>query len=457
MKPRFSLIHHLAFIITFLLLSVVQADDYIQVKALGNLAPYNLGAWDADTGDNFGHSVAISGDTIVIGSYQDNCFFGEDCGSVHVYVQNADTGIYEHKAKLTAEQESAYHYFGYSVSVSGDTILVGNYRYDPAGVSDGGMAYIFEKPLSGWSNMHETAILTSVDTESFDNFGISVAIDGDIAVVGNSRKSCTNGDNCGAVYIFQKTGVTWSDMTQTAKLTVLASQANNYFGGSVSINGNTVVVGAHGVGCSSGQYCGSAYVFNNIIAASGSVTEDATLIASDADAYDFFGVSVSISGNNIIVGASGDICSNGNNCGAAYMFNTTSLSVGENEESGKLTASDATAESFFGNAVSINDNLVLVGAPRSDCSAGNDCGASYLYSNPIGGWKDSNKESNKIVASDAAASDRFGSGVAIDNGYIVIGAENATVGSKTSAGDAYLYKAMSSSGFLPAIYNLIME
>ncbi len=456
MESLTRLIYALSFIGIFFLSTPIFADRAIMVKELGKLVPYYLNAWDADSGDNFGNSVAISNGTVVIGSYQDNCATGEDCGSAHVYVQNTQTGLFEHKAKLTASHASAYHYFGYSVSLSGDTVIVGTYRYDPAGVQNGGRAYIFEKPLQGWSNMNETAILTATDIDSYSNFGISVDIDGEIAIVGNSHKGCTGGDSCGSAYLFQKPSSGWSDMNQSATLTASTSAAYDNFGGSVSISNNQAVVGASGVGCATGYYCGKAYVFNQLLSASGVVNENFILTASDATAMDFFSSSVDISGNSIIIGAGGDSCQDGDNCGAAYVFNVVSLNTGVNQERGKLTSSDAAAGDFFGNRVSINENLAVVGAAGHDCNTGNSCGAAYLYSKPTGGWKSIVKESSKIVASDTVASDQFGSSVAINSEYIVIGANTVTIGSKKSAGVAYIFRALASPGYLSSLYYIIL-
>ncbi|MSQ08671.1 MAG: hypothetical protein EXR44_05165, partial [Dehalococcoidia bacterium] len=197
--------------------------------------------------------------------------------------------------KLTASDGAANDFFGYSVAVSGDTAVVGAWGDDSAK----GSAYVFTRSGSTWTQQQK---LTASDGAAIDYFGYSVAVSGDTAVVG------AYGDDSykGSAYVFTRSGSTW---TQQQKLTASDGAANDYFGGSVAVSGDTAVVGAYG----DDSEKGSAYVFTR----SGSTwTQQQKLTASDGAANDFFGWSVAVSGDTAVVGARSDDSSKG----SAYMF-----------------------------------------------------------------------------------------------------------------------------------------
>jgi len=193
--------------------------------------------------DIFGVSVAISGDTIVVGAS------GEDSytGSAYVFVKPTDGWSNMTKtAKLSASDGAMFDWFGHSVTISGDTIVVGAFEDDSA--------YVFVKPTGGWSNMTQTAKLTA--GVAGYNFGISVAISGDTIVIGAEKVGLYRG----SAYVFVKPTGGWSNMTHTAEL--IASDCARYdsFGISVAISGDIIVVGASGDNITYTDQ-GSAYVF----------------------------------------------------------------------------------------------------------------------------------------------------------------------------------------------------
>jgi uncharacterized repeat protein (TIGR02543 family) len=207
--------------------------------------------------DNFGASVALSGDTVVVGARGDD----SSKGSAYVFVRPA--GVWAttstYTARLTASDGVAWDNFGYSVAItiSGDTVVVGAYSDD----SEKGSAYVFVRPVGGWVDMTETAKLTASDGEAGDRFGYSVAISGDTVVVGAYGDDIGNNDNQGSAYVFVRPGGGWATTsTYTARLTASDGAAWDHFGASVAISGDTVVVGAYGD--DSGK--GSAYIFGNL-------------------------------------------------------------------------------------------------------------------------------------------------------------------------------------------------
>jgi hypothetical protein len=245
--------------------------------------------------------VAIAGNTIVVGAYGDDDD-GSYSGSAYVFRTSDGGATYDQVVKLTASDAASGDYFGWSVAIDGGTVVVGSYWKEAAYVfrtSDGGATYI------------EAAKLTASDAATYDDyFGWSVAIDGNTIVVGAYDDAPG-----GSVYVFRTSdgGATYG---QVAKLTADDAAAYDDFGKSVAIDGNTVVVGAYGDD-DAGSKSGSAYVFRTT---DGGATygQVAKLTASDAAASDWFGVSVAIAGDTVVVGAEGD-----DDSGSAYVFSTT--------------------------------------------------------------------------------------------------------------------------------------
>jgi len=229
-------------------------------------------------------------------------------------------------AKLAASDGAAGDRFGNSVSISGNTVVVGGTQEGPNGP---GAAYVFTEPASGWADMTQTAELTASDGAAGDNFGWSVSISGNTVVVGElTPYTVGTGYGPGAAYVFTEPASGWANMTQTAKLTASDGAAGNYFVYSVSISGSTVVVGApfKPYNSRTGTYGpGAAYVFTEPDSGWANMTQTAELAASDGTAGGYFGFSVSINGNTVVVGASdvGYAFGGKINPGAAYVFTPT--------------------------------------------------------------------------------------------------------------------------------------
>ena len=281
------------------------------------------------------------------------------------------------QAKLTASDAEASDQFGYSVSISGDgnTAIVGARLEDPGGVSSAGAAYVFTRSGTSWS---QQAKLTASDAEASDFFGVSVSIssDGNTAIVGAYFEDPGGLSSAGSAYVFTRSGTTWS---QQAKLTASDAEASDRFGFSVSISsdGNTAIVGAYLEDPGGVSSAGSAYVFTR----SGTTwTEEFKLTASDAEAIDLFGISVSISGdgNTAIVGARLEDPGGVSDAGSAYVFTRSGTSW---SQQAKLTASDAEASDFFGWSVSISSdgNTAIVGAYSEDPGGVSGAGSAYIF------------------------------------------------------------------------------
>ncbi|MBT8240520.1 MAG: hypothetical protein KJN63_04775, partial [Acidimicrobiia bacterium] len=260
-----------------------------------------LTASDPAAGDLFGESVAISGDTAVVGAICDDDS-GSCSGSAYVFTRSGSS--WTQQAKLVAADGAVEDYFGVAVAVSADTVIVGADLDDDAG--DGsGSAYVFTRSGSVWS---QQAKLTASDAAASDFFGGAVAISGDTAVVG-AQLDDDGGDLSGSAYVFGRSGSVWS---QQEKLTASDAAANSRFGRSVSISGATIGVGAFGQDSNTG----AAYVFTLL---GDSWVERSKLTASDGAVDDQFGFAVAVSGDTAIAGAGRDD-DGGADAGAAYVF-----------------------------------------------------------------------------------------------------------------------------------------
>jgi len=255
-----------------------------------------LAASDGTDTDMFGNSVAVHGETVVVGAHWD-----DGGGSVYIYIRSGTT--WTQQARLPASDGDAGDAFGSSVSIYGNTLVIGDWVDDAHGESSGS-AYIFDRSGTGWT---EQAKLFGSETQAYDNFGISLAIEGDTIIIG------TDSETNGSAYIFDRTETSWSEQS---KQTASAGASNDSFGWSVAIHGNMVVMGADWDD-DNGEQSGSAYIYGLL---GGSWTEQAKLTANDGSAGDIFGWSVAMEENTVVVGSVWDSDS-GEHSGSAYVFN----------------------------------------------------------------------------------------------------------------------------------------
>ncbi len=265
-----------------------------------------LTAADGSHGDAFGQSIALSGDTLVIGAPHDGDQ-GDDSGSVYVFTWSGT--VWKQQAKLTAADGAQGDVFGISVALSGDTIVVGADLNDEKALNAGAV-YVYTRSGSSWS---QQAKLTAADGAETDIFGVRVALSGDTALISARRDDDdVMGIDAGSAYVFIRTGTTWR---QQAKLTAHDGAEDDRFGRSVALDGDTALIGAM-FQDNKGDNSGSAYVFTR----SGNIwSHQAKLTAADGAADDVFGWSVAIFGDTALVGATRND-DKGNESGSAYVF-----------------------------------------------------------------------------------------------------------------------------------------
>jgi hypothetical protein len=330
-------------------------DNWGQVK--------KLIASDGVSGDYFGKSVAIGGDTLVVGAYQDDDQ-GNNSGSVYIFGRNQDgTDQWGQVKKLTASDGVDWDQFGGSVAISGDTLVVGAFGDD----TYKGAAYVFNRNQGGANNWGQVKKLTASDGLANERFGWSVAISGDTLVVGADEKD----SNKGAAYVFGRDKDGTNQWGQVKKLTASDGAADDRFGLSVAIDGNTAVVGAYG----NNTNRGAAYVFYQDEGGADQWGQVRKLTASDGVADDWFGMSVAISGDTIVVGAHKHD-GQGNDSGSAYVFARDQVLPDYWGQLAKLVARDGAADDRFGSSVAIGGNTLVVGAYNDDASKG----AAYVRS-----------------------------------------------------------------------------
>ena len=377
---------------------------------------WQLIASDGAAHDNFGISVGISGDTVVAGAFSD--LPNNNQGAAYVFVRSGTT--WSQQQKLVASDGAEDDRFGLSVAISNNTVVVGAYRDDIGLNFNQGSAYVFVRSGTTWSEQQK---LTTGDGEGSDQFGYSVAISGDTLVVGAERDDVGSNVDQGSVYIFVRSGTTWS---QQQKLTASDGAPDDRLGRSVAISGGLVVAGTwDDVGSNVDQ--GSAYVF----ARSGTTwTQQHKLTASDGAAGDWFGSSVAISSDTVLVGAQTDDLTSitASNQGSVYMFATW----GQRQ---KLTADDGTAYDQFGYSVAISGTTAVVGAWRDDIGSRINQGSAYVFVRSGSSWS----QQAKLIAGDGATGDAFGYSVAIHKETVVVGASRDDIDSKVDQGSAYVF------------------
>ncbi|MCF6317675.1 MAG: FG-GAP repeat protein [Proteobacteria bacterium] len=394
--------------------------DQVYLKASNVDANIAVG----DGGDRFGASVAIDGDTLVVGAITEDGDDGgaeNNSGAAYVFVQS--NGIWTEQAYLKAPVPSSGSQFGYSVSISGDTIAIGSHLLNSIVNNNSGAVYIFTRTLNVWS--YQTTIEAS-NPDSNDNFGYSVSLDNGTLVVGAYREDGndnTISNEYGAAYVYTGAGNSWSEQT--------ILRAGNFsvgdnFGTSVAISGETAVVGApneDGIDDGSQDDSGAVYVFTRT---AGVWTQQSYLKASNVGAFDNFGVSVDISADVIVAGSfledgAGDSLPS---TGAAYVFVYSGMTW---NELSILRADNAGIADLFGTSVSIDGNSIVVSAKFEDGDGINgldnnnepNSGGAYLFIR-----SGLTITQTYLKASNAELRDEFGISIAVSGKNIVVGAQS---------------------------------
>ncbi|MDJ0523533.1 MAG: integrin [Planctomycetota bacterium] len=432
-------------------------------------------AWTPGDTDRFGRCVAIDGDTLVVGTEEEDSdatgIDGDESddtapesGAVYVYVRVG--GSWTRQAYIKGSNTEGGDRFGASIALQGDTLVVGapGEDGDTTGVggnqasnaaSASGAVYVFTRTGGVWS---QQAYVKASNTGARDGFGQTVALDGDTLVVGapdedsnavgvDGLESDDSAERAGAVYVFTETGGVW---TQQAYLKASNTEAQDRFGTQVAVSDDSIVVGAaregsastgvNGVqGDNTAAESGAAYVFTRT---GDTWSQQAYLKASNADAGDEFGHAVAIDGDTIAIGAFREDTFH-DQSGAVYVFTRTG---GVWSQQDFLKASYTSAGSkWFGSSVALRGDALVTGAPNEDSSATgvdgveaddsvSNSGAAYLFCRVDGVWS----QASYMKAPAVDPGDFFGTSVALDDTQIAVGAINEDSSAAGVGGDPAL-------------------
>jgi len=364
-------------------------------------------ASDAEDFGYFGTCVAIDGDYAIVGGG----FSGDVRGKAYVFyrLQGGADGWGETKILRGSDTVNSDS-FGYAVAIAGAHAIVGAQN---AGNDGSGAAYIFSRDLGGAGHWGEARKLVAADPQMGSSFGSSVAIDGDIAVVGAPERGF--GMSTGAVYVFYRNAGGSDQWGQVKRIVPTSPDHYDWFGASIALKDGILAVGAPFSGM--GQLYGAAYVFYRDGGGTDNWGEIKRLVANDAENADMLGSSIGLDGDHVVVGSEYEDGA-GDTRGAAYVFQRSLGGPDYWGQSRKLTAIDAEDQDGFGVAVAVSGTDFLVGAPYKGPSR-NNRGLVLFYSPELpNGWG----ERCRCAASDAQDGDGYGYAVGIDGDYAIVGA-----------------------------------
>ena len=312
-------------------------------------------AFDRERGDGFGRSVAIDGNTIAIGAEHDDHGDVTNAGSVYVFVRTGRAWTLE--AKLTAPDPRTEAHFGHSLALDGDTLAVGTWATDAV--------YVFERTGAWWPNPQ----VVRATPEQVGNFGQSLALDGDRMVVGAQWRFSAGLTDAGGASVFERLNQEW---VLDQDLAASDPGSDDFFGGSVDIAGDLVVVGAPQDDDEVNESSGSAYVFSRV---DGEWAELQKLVPFDASPWQRFGWSVAVASANLLVGSPSDSPEGIAQAGSVCLFR---LSEGSWLPSSLLTADGAAPYDVLGETA-ISGHTAVLGARLADVDGRTDAGAAHVF------------------------------------------------------------------------------
>lgn len=399
---------------------------------------------DGASSHRFGHSVAMDGNTVIIGAYYTS--LGNWFGSAYIFEvgKGWEDGHVNQVARLLAADGDFDDQFGYSVAISGDTAVVGASNDEHPNGSESGSAYVFEKG-TGWMDGAANQVAKLYPDPAVegteDLFGGSVAVSGGTVVVSAYRDENPNGDFSGSAYVFEK-GSNWADghTNQVAKLDPDDGDDDDSFGHAVAMSGDTLVVAAPGNEAPSGPYAGTVYIFEKGAGwADGHANQVAKLATADASSDAYFGGSVALNGDTLIVGAEYDK----SGAGSAFVFEKgAGWTDGDVNLAAKLNPDDGFTNDNFGKSVAVSGDTVVVGASYDEDPGNWDTGSTYVFEKGAG-WANGNaNQIAKLTADDRDDSDIFGYSVALSGDTLVVGARGDEDPNGRSAGSAYVFSLL---------------
>ena len=324
-----------------------------------------LVASDGRSGDEFGYRVAVDHSTLLVTAFSATVHGVAFQGAAYVFALSGDT--FSETQKLTASDGGLFDNFGAAVSVDGKTLVIGANGATVGANPAQGAAYVFTKSNGTWT---ETQKLIADDGAAYDNFGLSVALQGSTILVGSPVANINGHSGQGAAYAFTNVNGIWS---LAQKLTASDGATNDGFGESVALDRNTALVGAYGATVNGHSGQGAAYIFTN---SGGTLTETQKLTANDGETNANFGNAVALDNHHALIGADVSTVGGHTSAGKAYIFAEIGGTWGQSDI---LVASDPATDDFFGAAVALDGPTMLVSTPHPVINGNSYQGAAYFF------------------------------------------------------------------------------
>ena len=374
---------------------------------------------DATAGDVFGYAVALDGDVAVVGAPFKTIGATIHQGAAYIFTRSG--AVWSQQAELTPPDGAVEDYFGKSVTIDGSTAIIGAPSKTVNGHAMQGAAYVYTRSGTFWS---QQAVFTAGDGVAYDGFASALALEDDLAIVGVPGRYEDGHYGQGVAYVFTRSDDAWSLRT---KLTATGGAANDRFGTSLAMDGNSLLVGAPGrrVDLKEGQ--GAVFAF---IGSGASWVQQAELTAADGEVADSFGQSVALDSDTALIGAYDRAVGDRAWQGAAYVFTRTASTWSQQAE---LTAADGAMRDYFGRSVSLEGDTALVGAQGHLGQ-----GAAYVFTRKGTLWS----QRSMLLGADPPGGDAFGFCLDLDGDSALIGSQTRTVGTNTLQGTAYVFAGM---------------
>lgn len=403
----------------FLVLGAFLTTALIGTPASAATQRAKVDAPAAEDDARFGWAIDISGNTAVVGAPYEDTPNDVDEGAAYIYIRSGSSWLYQ--ARVAAPGGSDLDFFGYSVGISGDTVIVGAPGDDDLPLYDRGAVYVFVRSGSSWLFQDKIEGFTADD-----RFGRSVAVSGDLAVVGAPGYDRGFDTDAGAAYTLVRSGSAWS---KDGPFLASDFETDDAFGWSVDLDDDTFVVGALGADHGTAVDAGAAYVF---VRAGSLWLQQAKLAASDAGYFEGLGLDVAISGDTVVAGAPHQSHSGKDQAGSAYVFRRVGTSW---TQQAKLIAAAAGDYDFFGWSVAIAGDTLVASAPGDDYGL-SGVGSVTPFTRSGSAWT----RQPKLVATDASAADGAGYGLAIRGDTVLVGVPYDDAAGNTNSGSMYSWE-----------------
>ncbi|MDO8847063.1 MAG: hypothetical protein Q7W51_01565 [Coriobacteriia bacterium] len=400
--------------------AIILLSGLVIVPGVSATEPYSIEQKVTEAGtSHYGISTAVSGTTAIVGSYWAP-------QAAYVYVRSGDT--WTKQQTITHTEGSASDMFGFAVDIDGDTLVIGAPQHEHSALLSAGAAYVYVRSGSTWSLQQK---LVATDAGTYDFFGHSVSLQGDTVVIGAAAAETTEGDNRGAAYVFTRSGSTW---TQTQKLTAAGTTApglaDDSFGHSVALSGDRIAVGAPYADPNGEAFAGRVYTYAR---SGGTWSFDEHIQAATPVTYHYVGRDIALDGATLLVGAFGGP-------GAANMYVDTASGWTLQQT---LLQPDYTPGSYFGYTVDLYGDTAVIDAQYADGGSVQDAGAVYVFTRSGSTWT----YLKTLYAADGALSDRLGA-CAVGPGVVTAGAEWGA----SATGKAYFFSTPTPPVTLAPVY-----